>query len=225
MEHKELSADKHKRMSSKKIKISKQPKEVCKNTISKRDLKVMLVVQGWFLAAKRQNEEHKRALDIRTVEAESLNSKSLIFKILDLYKDSNEPQHIVSIINNLEAGGYNFKSIYHKYNSVRNTIREYYYFFIKTGKGQYKLRQGLAHEDTVIEPLNKTIRIKTNIIPTIKSVVIDVAKNYLPPDEIYPGRLFNVLNLMGFRCAYSTVRRAMQSKNDFARNGFIYKVL
>ena len=212
---------------SRKIKItkliSKQKLQTQKNIISKRVIKIMLTVREWFANAKLQEQQRQKALDIKVVEPVIFNTKSLITKILDLYIDSNNPQHITSIISKLEASGYIFKSFYHKYNTVRNTIRSNYFLFARAGKGLYKLRQGLTNEKFVIIGSARAPKQKTNNIPTIKDVAVSVVIKYSDKNGIYPGRVCFILNHMGFKCAYSTVYRAMQS-DAFIRNGFLYKI-
>lgn len=215
----EINIKKERQSKIKTIKI--QEKEL----ISKRDVKIMLTVREWFRTAKAQEQEKQRALDIKTSEPVIFNPKSLISKILNLFVDKNKPQHITSIITQLETSGYTFKSLYHKYNTVRNTIRNNYFLFVRVGKGIYKLRQGLnTKEQPIITPTNRVQRQRTNTIPKIKDAVIEAAKMYSKEEGIWPGRVCYILNRSGFKCGYSTVHRIMQ-KEPFIRNGFLYKVL
>jgi hypothetical protein len=135
----------------------------------------------------------------------------------------NAAKHISTIINEIEVLGWKSESKYHKYAAVSKALHNSSYMFRSVGNGSFKLRD--AFRGLIIpkgQQITKTLP-KDNTIPTLKDIIIDIAKEHQDKGGMYPGRVYDLMRKTGYRCAYSSVYRAMQTA-PFIRNGFFYRI-
>jgi hypothetical protein len=110
----------------------------------------------------------------------------------------------------MQTLGFTTKSKYHLYSNVAKEVSKNNYMFAKTGKGLYRLREAFRG----IRPEKLSTREHINFtedIPSLRDIVIHFAKEYQTENGTKPFRVWNIMNLMGLKCSYSSVYRCMQN--------------
>jgi hypothetical protein len=190
-----------------------------------RKEKKLLAIQEFLKALAKQEELKQQALDIRIVNQSKyiINTKSIEAYLLRVLYASDTPLHITSIIEHMGAIGWVSQSKYHKYNLVNKALSSNNYMFAKVGAATFTLRDGFRGIKQKKQINTTKINYNTKLT-TLKDIVYDVAKECQGKfGDTYPGKVYDKMRkYYGYRCAYSSVYRAMQS-NRFVRNGLSYK--
>lgn len=192
----------------------------------KREAKKLIAIQELLKALARQEELKQQALDISIVNQSKyiISTKSIEAYLLRVLYAANIPLHITSIIEHMEEIGWSSQSKYHKYDLVRKALSSNNYMFAKVGVATFVLRDGFRGDKLKEQSISIAETNDNTKLTTLKDVVYDVAKECQDNfGDIYPGKVYDKMrNHYGYRCAYSSVYRAMQS-DKFIRNGFSYK--
>jgi hypothetical protein len=197
-----------------------------KSVLSKKTLALIAGLAHNFtrlqLLRNEEEQDEKRAKDIRVVVPKPDNPRSLSSLIYSVIQKSEKPVHITNIISQVSALGYKSKSEYHVYSRFEHALAQNYDVFQKQGHGLYSIRSRSVPSKAEIKAEEKT---NTTVpIATLKDIIATVAKDYATPDGTStPARVHYVLTQMGLRCAYSSVYRTMQS-SPFLREGINYRV-
>lgn len=185
--------------------------------------KVKRLMEELLFRRAYEAEIKRRATTISKVDANQYTLQPNTIEHLLYQSLSANPKHITDIITDIEALGWKSNSKYHKYAQVHKALRSNIYMFVRVGSATFKLRNGFngAHIEKPApkEQANKD----SENIPTITDIAIDITKRYQETNGIYPGRVHQIMNEIGYRCSYSGVYRAMQSK-PFVKEGFWYRL-
>lgn len=194
------------------------------SSLKKTDLRTLLIVRELLKKEAFQAVEKRRAHDIKEIDQSeySIKTNSIEAFIMRVLFASEEPIHINRIIEQIEALGWKSNSIYHKYKQVYDVLTDSSYMFQNTGGACFKLREGFRGrlpEKTERSPLHE----RTETIPTIKDIVINVSKTFATKNGVYPGQVHYIMGRCGIECSYGVVYRIMQT-NAFVKNGFWYRL-
>jgi hypothetical protein len=190
-------------------------------SLKKSDIKALLYTRELLRRKAEKAEEKDRAHDIKSVNQSKYIVKidsieAYLIKVLSL---TEEALHINKIITKIEELGWRTSSTYHKYSQVYNALHTNDYMFLRTARATFKLREGFRGRKP--EKEERVVRERFDNTITIKDIAASITKRYQSEKGIWPAKVHFIMEHMGFKCAYSSVYRAMQC-DDFAKNGSWY---
>lgn len=192
-----------------------------------KDAKIKRLLHDFIQHCRDGAETKRRAKAITKIDSAPylIKQNSLEHYIRQTLLPTNTAKHITEIIDQIETLGWKTTSKYHKYAAVNKALRQNSYMFLNVGSGMFKLRNSFS--GIKIAPPEQQLRQQKpqeqSKITTIEDVVVSMAGKYQDENGIYPSRVHYVMKRMGYRCAYSSVYRAMQSEK-FVRNGYWYRL-
>lgn len=187
-------------------------------------VRMLLMVRQLIDGYKNDQEELERSLEITIVDSTDvgINLNSIEYFIARVLKGNEQGMHVTNIIDALGGLGYTINSEHHKYSTVYRACSDNYYMFMRVGKATFKLREAFFNR----KPARPVQIVKPESLPsdkvtTFTDIIVSVVKDFQTEYGIYPGRVWNIMNHIGYKCSYSAVHRAMQG-DLFIRDGFAY---
>lgn len=216
-----LSDEELRRFDVQVIPVKPKPKAKPKK-VKEQKIDWIAVIRQMAYLRQQEDEQKKRALDIRQVPAIKVDEASLSSRIFQVLLASETPLHINHIIERVESLGWKSTSIHHKYSQFQHTLSDCYYMFEKVGVGTYTIRVAYTNKKpTKPAEIKARVSYANTGIATLKDLIVGIVKEYdgMTPEQVR----YSLFNELGLWLSYSAVWRALQDER-FRRDKDGYRV-
>lgn len=182
--------------------------------VSKRDLRVLLLVRQILLQHDRDESSAGRVQQVVRIDPAGLrhNPNSLPNRVYEIVRQAGmEGIHITDILARLEQLKQSPRSEHHRYQIVRKALTQNSAVICRSGKGRFRLRNGLLPGQRVATTARKAPVVADSKLPSL----IDIARKQIEKFRDHPlaplsaRQVWGILMRMGYRCSYDYLRQAL----------------
>jgi hypothetical protein len=201
---------------------NEMPNSQKRKPILKRDLEALLTTHALVERKLEEQRIKAAAKDIVKIDPTNVgidNNSIISYSIKAL--NENKSLNLDELISKVEELGWNIDFIEWKRNIFKKMLSSNFHLFNKQDE-KFQLRIGLTGEKPAKEEV--IFRKKSDKIPTLRSIIFDIANTYQTEDGITPIEIYSRMLAYGYSISYTYLQRVLQG-HEFIKNGSYYRTI
>jgi hypothetical protein len=183
-----------------------------KRHVSRRDMRVLMMLRQVLLDHEEAETIRERAQTITKVEPAAFMPKPGTIEhylCLAIGQAGDQGVHINDVITSMERGGFHFNSQYHKYAQVHSALRRNEFMFVKVKPATFRLRVAFKHAEPVVKTA-VVVSHKHNDtkIPSLIDCALGIARKY-KDRNLSPKQIWLTMRKMGYECSLEYITRVL----------------